>query len=184
MSTAYQSAESEPDINDPVIETGDLSGETSDVVPKSSKVAFVIKGAKVRTQLEDNKKGEADDNKWKARWLSLQLQISDAGIDPDDEDAPFAGRTLFQDLCIQVNKADFPKLAESTYYSRAPYTQLLRALGYDLTQPPVINAEFRESLVDREVIADIQVRAIQDKVGDDWVDTGDTKNVVKNFRAA
>lgn len=184
MSTAYQSAESEPDINDPVIETGDLSGETSDVVPKASKILFTIKSAKIRTQLEDNKKAESDSNKWKARWLSLDLQISDAGIDPESEEPLFAEKHLFQDLCVQVNKADFRKLSESTYYSRSPYTQFLRALGYDLEQPPIINAEFREALVGREVVADITVRSIQDKVGDEYVDTGDFRNVVKNFRAA
>lgn len=179
MSTAYSMEQEEDvDINSPTIETGDLSGETSDIVPKTPKVPLTIRSAKIRTQLEDNKNKESN---WKARWLSLDLEISADGIDDDNA---FAGRHLFQDLCIQVNKADFPKLAESTYYSRAPYTQLLRALGYDLAQPPIINKDFRDELGGRDVIADIQVKALQDKVGDEWVDTGDFKNVVKNFRAA
>lgn len=182
MSTAFAKEDDQDiDINDPRLESEDLSGETSDIIPKSQQVPMTIRTAKLRIQLEDNKKPEADDNKLKAYWLSLGLEIGSDGI---DEEGRFAGRRVFQDLCVRVNKEDFPKLADSSYYSRAPYTQFLRALGFDLNPAPNMNKEFRESLIDRDIVADIFTKSVQDKVNDEWVDTGDFKNVVKNFRAA
>lgn len=183
MSTGYSmETDSEPDINDPRLQQEeDLSKETSDVIPKSSRVPLVVKKTKVRVQLENGREPEGDDNKWKAMWLSVDFAIGADGIDAEGK---LAGRHVFQDLCIKVNKEDFPKLAESSYYSRAPYTQFLRAMNYSLNPAPVINSEFREELMEKELVADITVREIQEKVGDKYQGTGDFRNEVKNFRAS
>lgn len=184
MSTAYARDEDEtgPDINDPrLAEEEDLSKETSDVIPKTARVPLIVKGAKVRTQLENNQQPESADNKWKAMWLSVDFAIGPDGLDGEGKNA---GRHVFQDICLKVNKTDFPKLAESSYYSRAPYTQFLRALSYELNPAPACTKEFREELLEKELLGDIVVREMQEKQGEKYVGTGDYRNDVKNFRAA
>jgi hypothetical protein len=173
------------DINSPEIQMDDLSGqETTEILEPAKKVRFEIKKATIRTQLEDNKRAEADDNRWKVRRLSLDLAITE-GI---GDEAKYKGKHLFQDLILTFNQAEFSEQYGSDWWqkrSRGPTKEFFTALGFDVKALPPINADFLSDLVGREVIADIRKSEIR-RPNDEgkYVGTGEQENTVQNFRAA
>lgn len=186
MTAAYSmNDDSDVDINMPEIHMDDISGqETQEVLEPARKVRFEIKKASIRSQLEDNKRTEAADNRWKVRRLSLDLAISD-GI---GDEGKYKGKHLFQDLILTFNQSDFPEQYASDWWqkrSRGATKEFFTALGFDTKALPAINGEFLSDLAGREVVADIRKSEIR-RPNDEgkYVGTGEQENTVQNFRTA
>lgn len=188
MSSAYHAADEGDEgfeINEPV-DVGDLSDQSSgnDVIEAARNVPFVIKKAEIRAQLEDNKRAQGDDNRWKVKRLKLQIGVSATGVDGEGR---YANKVFFPELILTMNQRDFPNDYASDWWqkkARGPFKEFIVALGYDPKQPPVINDEFLTGLIGAEVVADI--RRVQEKRKDNvtgkYEPTGNMENTIENFR--
>lgn len=109
--------------------------------------------------------------------------------------APAPGRVLFPDFLLAFNtEGDYSERTNSEWWTkkaRGPAKDLLAALGYDPNEPPRINKDFLDSLIDMEFIADITHEKVQEKTDDInpktgknvYKDTGEFRNKLTNFRA-
>jgi len=172
------------DINEP-IEMDDLSTQTSeDVLDPVRRVPFVVKKATIRTQLEDNKHVQSEDNRWKVKRLALQLAIGTEGTDGEGK---YKGKYLFPELILTFNVADFPEQYSTEYYqkrARADTKAFFQALGFDVKALPTITDEFLVDLIDREVIADItrKERRTFNPETEEWEGTGEYINNITNYK--
>jgi hypothetical protein len=190
MSASTYHAEDESEgfqINEPV-EVGDLSDQSSgtDVIEPARGVGFIIKKAEVRAQLEDNKRAQSEDNRWKVKRLKLQLSVGSLGVDGEGR---YANKVFFPELILTMNTTEFPNDFTSDWWksqARGPFKEFLIALGYDVKQPPVIDDEFLAGLIGTELVADIQRVPVKrkDNTTGKYEATGDMENVIKNFKAA
>ena len=186
--SSYAQAEDDVDINDDVdLEIGSLKDqESDDLIDKARKVRFAIKKAEVRTQYDEGKK----ENPWTVKRLALQAKISEDGIDGNGGSA---GRVLFPDFILAFNSKDFEDRFAGEWWqkkARGPAKDFLAALGFDPAEPPRINKDFLDSLIDMEFIADIQHEKVQEKTDEKnekgkfiYKDTGEFRNKLANFRA-
>lgn len=173
-------------VNDP-IEVGDLSTQTAeDVLEPARRVPFTVKKAAIRTQLEDNKHVESEDNRWKVKRLALQLAIGAEGVDGNGK---YANKRLFPELALTFNTSDFPEQYSTEYYqkrARADTKAFFLAMGFDVKSLPPITDEFIADLVERDVIGDItrkEVRQLNTETNE-WEGTGEYKNLITNYRSA
>lgn len=164
------------DVNEE-IEVGDLSDQQGDVIDAASRVLFSIKKASVRTQ-EDR-----DTKKWQVKRLVLEAKVSELGVDGE---GLYAGKIIFGELILTFNAAEFPvKFGKEWWKTKARYPtkQFFKAMGIDITGIKV-NDDFLASLIDRQFVANIQKKAITEKVGDKYEPTGEYKNELAGYRAA
>lgn len=187
--SSYAQAEEDIDINEDVdLEIGSLKDqESDDLIDKARKVRFSIKKAEVRTGYQDNDKHKP----WNTKRLAIQAKIGEDGIDGNGGSA---GRVLFPDFLLAFNtEGDFAERKDSEWWqkkARGPAKELLAALGFDPADPPRINKDFLDSLIDMEFIADIQHEKVQEKTDEKnekgkfiYKDTGEFRNKLANFRA-
>jgi hypothetical protein len=170
------------DVTDEV-DVGDLSDqEGNDTIDKASRVRFEIRKASVRPYMKK------DETVWRKKFLALDLVVGPLGVDGEGK---YANKHFFQDLLLVANvgSGGYEELNTEHYKTKArfPVKQFFKAMGYDPAAPPRINDEWLESLLTREVVADIQKKEIQSspaEAGGKWVGTGEYKNEVANFRSA
>lgn len=185
-SYAMQEEDDDLDINDLNISVGDLSNqESSDVLDPARKVPFTIKKVTVRKQYEDP---QDKHSKVLVTRLAIQSKIGEAGTNGEGANA---GRILFPEFIIAFDKES--KTGEWwEKKARAPFKELLVALGYDPAAPPTIDREFIDGLIDRDYLADIKVRKVQEKTDEInpktgknvYKDTGEFQNELGNYRPA
>jgi hypothetical protein len=179
------------DVND--ADEVDVSGEEDEgVLETHRRVPLLIKAASIRIGLEDNKRRQADDNKWLTKKLHLELKIDEEGVDGD---GALAGRVVFQDYLYLFNNAEFPekflknkKKTTADYYAtraRSPFKGLLKAVGHDPKEKVVVNDDFLERILGVPIYADIlkKPRQALDNVTDKWVNTDEFQNEVQNAKA-
>ena len=188
MTASYHAADENEgfEINEP-IDVGDLSDQSTgqDAIDPARNVAFTIKKAEIRAQLEDNKAPQSESNRWKVKRLKLQVAVNALGTDGEGR---YAGKVFFPELILTMNTTDFPDQYASDWWkkkARGPFREFLTALGYDIKQPPVINDEFLSGLMGAEFRADIRRVERRAKNGETgkWEGTGEMENTVENFRA-
>jgi hypothetical protein len=165
------------------VEVGDLSDQESGVLPASSRVIGEVKKASVKTNLENNKYPQADDNEWTFKSLHLEIGIGPLGIDGE---GAYANKVLFADLIVSYNDRACERKAVSAgkkynrqwweREARYPAKQFIRAIGGDVTNVR-INDDFLISLLGVSVMFDIK------KVKDTFRGEGEFKNELANWRA-
>lgn len=168
------------DVTDEV-DVGDLSTQQgSDVIDPQKQVRFEIRKASVRDYTK------RDETEWRKKFLALDLVVTSDGVDGEGK---YANKHFFTDLLLVANTTSFPELDTDHYKTKArfDFKTFLKAMGFDPAKPPRINDDFLTGLVERNVIADIQKKEIQNppsEQGGKWIGTGEYKNEVRNFRAA
>lgn len=172
MSVSFAMEEDDVNINDPIV-MDDLSDqESGDVMERASKVRWEIKKAEIRTTYDDKQ----DKSAGHVKRLSLQVAV---GPDGTDGEGTNANRRVFSDYVVAFTKGDGVRDSEWwTKKARGPAKELFTALEFDLKNMPPIDAEFLDSLVGREFIADLLKREQQDKTSEINEKTG--KAVYKN----
>lgn len=173
-------------INDP-IEVGDLSDQTGEeVLEPARRVGFVVKKATIRTQLQDNKQPEGEDNPWKVKRLALQIAVGPDGVDGEGK---YAKKVLFPELPLTFNVQDFPEQFNTEYYqkrARNDTKMFFTAMGHNPKALPRITDEFLTELVGQEFVADItrkERRALNTETNE-WEGTGEYQNLITNYRPA
>lgn len=154
-------------------ETGDLSGQTgSDVIDAAQKVRFRIENVTPRVRQKDGAILTGS--------ISVRASIGVNGVDGNGK---YAGKNLFSDLTTYVNT----ELLTSDWWKKNAmfsYKTFLKALGYDIANPPKVNDAYLSALVGREFLADIKKKEISIKNSDGkYVGTGEFKNELTNFKA-
>lgn len=178
------------------IEGEDISGAESsslaDWVEPAKDVVFEITSATINTYTP---KDSAD---WKSRSLKLYLKVDKAGIDGKGK---YAGKVFFPNsagnvfgFLIAVNRDayDFTVNAQgkpTDWYKAgvggafAGYKEILEALGFPTNPAPKNTKEFRDSLVGRKVMGNIEKKHRQVLDGGKYVDIPDEfENNVTKFR--
>lgn len=183
MSTSY-AMDDDVDINEPVV-MDDLSDqESGNVMERASKVPFIIKEAKVRTRYDSE-----DDKSAYVKRLSLQVAV---GTDGTDGAGLNSNRRVFSDYIIAFTHETGVRDSEWwTKKARGPAKELFTALGFDLKNMPAIDADFLDSLKDREFVADLIKREQEEKTGElnnkgkpAYRKTGEFRNELQNHRVA
>lgn len=168
------------DVTDEV-DVGDLSAQSgNDVIEPFKRVRFNIRKASVRPYIKK------DETIWRKKFLALDLAVTSEGVDGEGK---YANKHLFQDLLLTANVGEFPELDTEHYRTKARFDikVFLKAMGFDPAAPPRINDDFLVELTGKDVYADITRRAIQSppaEQGGKWVDTGEFRNEVRNFKQA
>lgn len=163
----------------------DLSTQTAeDVLEPVRGVPFVIRKATIRTQLENNKFGQADDNKWLVKRLALQVAIGPEGTDGEGR---YAKKVMFPELPLAFNTQEFATKYGTEYYqkrARVDTKGFFNAIGLNPAKLPAINDEFLTGLVGQEFTADITRKERRAQDGDgEWQGTGEFRNEIKNYKA-
>lgn len=184
-STYHADDDSGFEVNEP-IEVGDLSDQSSgqDVIEPARHVTFLIKKAEVRAQLEDNKRAQSEDNRWKVKRLKLQLAVGATGTDGEGR---YANKVFFPELILTMNTREFPSDYASEWWqkkARGPFKEFIVALGYDPKTPPAVNDEFLAGLIGQEIMADIRRVPEKRKNAETGVyePTGSMENTIENFK--
>jgi len=154
-------------------ETGDLTGQSGgDVIDAAKSVRFQIEN--VTPKINER------DGVIKTASISVRASISSNGVDGNGK---YAGKNLFSDLTTYVNT----EVLTSDWWKKNamfPYKTFLKALGYDIANPPKVNDAYLASLKGRAFIADIKKSEIRVKDGSGkYIGTGDFKNELANFKA-
>lgn len=161
------------EINDPV-DVGDLSDQTGQELMEAAKaVHFTVREVKLQT-VEDK---ETKDILFKK--LNVQAKIGPLGVDGNGR---YAGKVQFAELMAWFDQERY----NSDWWkkqARFPLKSFMQAIGFDPKAIPSITDEFRESLKGKEFTADIAVVPIQIKQNGKYVDSGDKKNELRNFKA-
>lgn len=155
-------------------QTGDLSGQSgNDVIDAFPKVRFTIENVTPKVNV-DKVTGVK-----KTASLSVRCSIGTLGVDGEGK---YKNKNLFQDLTSWVNT----EVLTSDWWKKNaqfPYKSFLKALGYDIANPPKINNEYITSLKGREFIADIKKSPVKIKVDGVYQPTGEFKNELTNFKS-
>lgn len=155
---------------------GDVSDQKAKELLEAAKgIGFVIKKAELRDVLRK------EDKHLLMQKLNVQAQIGPMGVDGEGK---HANKIQFIELTTWFDS----EIYQSEWWknqARFPLKSFLQALDFDPKNPPKLTDELLESLVGREFIADILVRPITVKNAEGkYVDSGDKKNEVANFKKA
>lgn len=205
MTTEYNLEDNEGfNVDDTEIEISReeaVEQEKSDAIPPGKAVLFHIRKALIRKQLVDNKKSEAPDNPCMVTKVVLHCQVGPGGVDSANTGA---GRMVFPEFPVSFDLELLKEQAKKNGYQfneqtwkkekRYPWIELMCALGQfdpkdSTSKPPKINESFLLWLYTsnegqgQAFLADVLKRAIRVKSGNEWVDSGDFKNELKNFKA-
>ena len=133
-----------------------------------------------------------DSNEWKTRSLKLYLKVDKGGVDGKGK---YAGKMFFPRMIVTVNRDgyDFTINAQgkpTNWYvpktggAFGLYNEFLTALGFPNNPAPANNKPFRDSLVGRKVIANIDKKHRQVSDGGKYVNVPDEfENELSKFRA-
>lgn len=150
-------------------QTADLSNVTSnDVIPAAQRVSFTIMSVKPDVYAPE---GTVLIGKLKTRFA-----INSDGVDGEGR---FARKNLFSDLVTYIDGARYP-----TWNALVDYKQFLKALGFDVANPPAIDAEFVSDLIGREIVANITRVPRKTKIDGVYTATGEFENKLTSFRSA
>src|SRR3990167_5136623 len=112
-------------------ETGNLSGQTGgDVIEPARSIRFRIENVEPRTFKKEGFLMTAK--------LNVRCAVGPLGVDGNGK---YAGKNLFAELLTWFNEAVYT----SEWWrkqSRFPYSRFLKALGFDISNPPKINDDF------------------------------------------
>lgn len=167
------------DVIDNFPETGDLTSQSgNDVIDAFQKVRFTVMGATAKVREKDGVVQTGT--------VSIRAAIGSLGVDGEGK---YANKNLFQDLIASVNT----EVLTSDWWKKNamfPYKTFLKALGYDIANPPKVNDAYLTSLKGREFIADIKKSAVTAASGNlkangkaEYLPTGDFKNELTNFKS-
>ena len=168
------------DVIEDFPETGDLSTQTGgDVIEPVKAVRFKIENVEPRVNSDEQ------GTKLTAK-LNVRASIGALGIDSNGK---YMGKNFFADLLTWYN-SDVYTSDWWQKQARFPYKSFLKAMGFDIAQPPKVNDEYVISLKGREFTADIRKVSIRVATGElnqagkkIYKETGDFKNELANFKA-
>lgn len=192
----------EVDINDPPafvtegteddeIEIGgrDVSkahrADFSDWIEPAKDVVFTITKAVIDTYTPKDK------NDWKTRSLKLYLKVDKAGVDGKGR---YAGKVFFPRILVDINTDayDFSKNAQgkpTKWYEPegdawGDQNAVFSALGFPTNPTPPNTKAFRDALVGKKLMANIDKKHRQVKDGGKYVDIPDEfENELSKYRA-
>lgn len=155
------------DEDDIVIEGQDISGaepmESRDVIDAAKGVTFEIKKAVIDAYTP---KGEDD---WMKLSLKLHLAVGPLGVDGKGR---YKGKYFFPRILVDVNRKAYPDGFKKDYYKPktgsafGEYNEILQALGFSTSPAPRNDKAFRQALIGRQVIADIDLNVKQYRAAD------------------
>ena len=155
-------------------QTGDLSQQSgNDVIDAAQKVRFKIENVTPKIN------ADKDSGVIKTASLSIRCSIGALGVDGEGK---YKGKNLFSDLTSYVNT----EVLTSDWWKKNaqfPYKSFLKALGYDIANPPKVNDAYIASLKGREFIADIKKEPVKIKIDGTYQPTGEFKNTLTNFKS-
>lgn len=177
--------------------------EKGDVLNAGKSVLFFIKKAEKKKMLLDNRREQSADNPRTQTKIKLHLKVGPDGVDGKGLDA---GKMTFPEFVVAFDLAALERQAKERKFTwdkntklkwenekRFPWIQLMTALGqFDPadkeSKPPKINEAFLIWLSDsnekqgQKFYADVTRRPAQVNQGGKWVDSGEDKNELKNFK--
>jgi len=167
--------------------------EDRGVVPASSQVMLKLNKVSKRVLAKRAKEDVSPDNPAVAKFVSLEVRIVEGFLVQGE--MKYRNKPLFQDVQYWANAEE----KTSDWYKRkqhlVQFKHFLVALGYDPSNPPAVGDKFLTEILERLVLGDIKQRPIQsrktnedgspaldDKGKQIWINTGDLKNEVVNWK--